>query len=579
MIQCQNCRKNNPDGNEYCGHCGSKLVKCAPQPPEIKYPLGKEPEEIKRMLKSFLIELHGEFPDHIIDYSRWNHEKWDKPARYLCKQLEYKSLASMLWAYGFKIKRSSSTNENDQGSDASEKRLSDHKLPQKDCIGKTARKKKSNKKWYVTAGIFAGIILVVCLLMLRSCVNKPQATDVAGEWVVDGILQDGKTIHRTDGYEYCRLNLSEDGIVNYFSDQQDFMLGLYHQNGTDGHGQFLYKILLYSDGEDISLAMIYSPENDSILLLQSGNDGLIFTRYAEKAENQKQSDDYSEDETETTEDNIRHDEAEMYITNCLSGVSTRSMVRYSDQYLGHSYKFVVQVEQIFDDGVLYLITDENNDGFCVDGCIYAKDCRTFDTTKILKGDILIIYGDYSGVSKDDIVCMKVYYSEILSADATVSDLPETSFNHNYPKEIDQLVNAAYNTLTTAEFGSTDFARYCLYDVNGNGIEELIIIAGTCEADAQLLIYEYSNGSFSSVGIGSGSHISICGKTTGNGITVHSGHMGYETIKEINIVNGEMTILTLIEDQEAMEGYTEFDYCIPIEFHSIGDYSLLGIENG
>lgn len=508
MIQCQNCRKSNPDGNEYCGHCGSKLVQSNPHPIERKYPPGKEPEEVKRLLKAFLVELHREFPDHIIDYSRWNHEKWDKPAKYLCKHLEYKGLASMLRAYGFRIKRSSSTNDDVQSSDAAEKRLSDDKLPQKDHIRKIERKKKSKKKWYVTAGIFAVIILVVCLLMLRSCVNKQQATDVAGEWVLDGILRNGNTIHGAGDYEYCNLRLSNDGIVNYLADPQNYgMIGLYHQSGTDGHGQLLYTVLLPSDGEDVQLTMIYSPEADSLLLLQSENDGLIFARSAKQAENQNQVDNHTEDE-ETAEYEIHDNEVEFYISNCQSEVSTRTMVRYSEQYLGRSYKFVVQVFDIFDDGVLHLITDENNDGFCADGYIYAKDCRTFDTTKILEGDILIIYGDYVGVSKDDIVCMKVYYAEILGADATGSYLPETSVEQSYPTGLEPTGYPAYdqkiaeyysaalmnedsffetyggdyssiNSLIVSYYHSYGGMSLCytLYDVDKNGVPELIFSDG------------------------------------------------------------------------------------------------------
>ena len=507
MIQCQNCRKSNPDGNEYCGHCGSKLVQSNPQPAERKYLPGKEPEEIKRLLKAFIAELHREFPDHIIDYSRWNHEKWDKPAKYLCKQLEYKGLATMLRAYGFRIKRSSSTSDNVQSSDVAEKRLSDDTLPQNDRIRRTARKKNCKKKWYITAGFFAVLIIVVCLFVLRSCDNKTQAPDVVGEWTVDGILQDGNTIHRTDGYEYCRLRLSDNGIVNYFTDPQNVTIGLYHQTGTDGHGQFVYKMLLPSGEKDVQLMMIYAPEADSLLLLQSENDGLIFTRSAEQAENQNQVDNHSEEE-ETAEYEIHDNELEFYISNCQSEVSTRSMVRYSDQYLGRSYRFVVQVFDIFDDGVLHLITDENNDGFCADGYIYAQDCRTFDTTKILEGDMLIIYGDYVGVSKDDIVCMKVYYAEILGADAGGAYLPETSFEQSYPTGFEPTGYPAYDKKITEYYSAAimnedsffetyggDYSSinslivgyyhsyggmslcYALYDVDENGVQELIFSDG------------------------------------------------------------------------------------------------------
>ena len=171
MIQCQNCRKNNPDGNEYCGHCGGKLVQSNPQATERKYPPGKEPEEIKRLLKTFLAELHREFPDHIIDYSIWNHEKWDKLAKYLCKQLEYKGLVSMLRAYGFRIKRDAPVNGSVPGSTAAERQSPSNSVPEKSSVRKP-RHKKSNNKWYVT--IAAVVLFVVgSLIVLRSCSNKP----------------------------------------------------------------------------------------------------------------------------------------------------------------------------------------------------------------------------------------------------------------------------------------------------------------------------------------------------------------------------------------------------------------------
>ena len=67
---------------------------------------GSEPEEIKKLLDVFLSALDNSFPDGIIIWDEWNHEKWDKPAGYLCKSLGYSKGADFLRAYGYQILQS-----------------------------------------------------------------------------------------------------------------------------------------------------------------------------------------------------------------------------------------------------------------------------------------------------------------------------------------------------------------------------------------------------------------------------------------------------------------------------------------
>ena len=64
---------------------------------------GFEPENIKPLLITLLNDLDAYFPDKIIVWSEWNHEKWDKAAGFLCKNLGYSRGTEFLEAYGYSI--------------------------------------------------------------------------------------------------------------------------------------------------------------------------------------------------------------------------------------------------------------------------------------------------------------------------------------------------------------------------------------------------------------------------------------------------------------------------------------------
>ncbi len=64
---------------------------------------GREPENIKKLLDVFLADLDKAYPDGVVVWNEWNHEKWDKVAGFLCKNLGYTKGADFLQAYGFEI--------------------------------------------------------------------------------------------------------------------------------------------------------------------------------------------------------------------------------------------------------------------------------------------------------------------------------------------------------------------------------------------------------------------------------------------------------------------------------------------
>ena len=168
---------------------------------------------------------------------------------------------------------------------------------------------------------------------------------------------------------------------------------------------------------------------------------------------------------------------------------------------------------------------------------------------------------------------------------SVSDFPQTSnteskVDSNVPKDNGLSNNPELATKYIdfikhgfGECGDINFAGYYLYDVDKDGCEELIIKAGTCEADAVIWFCKYNNGKVEKIGDVSGGHSALCGNTKEDGVTIHYGHMGVEWIDSVKIKNNTLKVTEVVSQRE-VEDYTEFDYCVSIEEHRINDMTPL-----
>lgn len=73
--------------------------------------------------------------------------------------------------------------------------------------------------------------------------------------------------------------------------------------------------------------------------------------------------------------------------------------------------------------------------------------------------------------------------------------------------------------------------YCVYDMNKDGIKELIVKVGCCEADYMFKFYSCSYGNIVSLGEYGGGHSSLY-QCDSNGVFVYGGHMGYEFLTRV-----------------------------------------------
>jgi len=123
-----------------------------------------------------------------------------------------------------------------------------------------------------------------------------------------------------------------------------------------------------------------------------------------------------------------------------------------------------------------------------------------------------------------------------------------------------------------EYGMVQYLEYALYDMDNNGVKELIVQAGTCEADYVWRIYTIVNNVVNFIGETFGGH-SMLFACPDEGFYNMMGHMGYEEICRVVYINQ----VVLEEPISAKELADDEDYStpgVPIRTAYITDDSLL-----
>ncbi len=109
-------------------------------------------------------------------------------------------------------------------------------------------------------------------------------------------------------------------------------------------------------------------------------------------------------------------------------------------------------------------------------------------------------------------------------------------------------------------------EYAIHDINDDGVAELIVHDGTCEADRTYYFYTFKNGKAVYMGSYSASHSALA---DANGhIIFTSGHMGYATTADIYMVNDKIVVKNRYS--YATDSYPEFDSYIEFT-QELADY--------
>ena len=115
------------------------------------------------------------------------------------------------------------------------------------------------------------------------------------------------------------------------------------------------------------------------------------------------------------------------------------------------------------------------------------------------------------------------------------------------------------------FGMAEPVGYSVFDMDSDGVDELIVKGGTCEADYTFMFYAYRNGEFIPLGSAGASH-SILVSDGGDGLIIFGAQMGYEWADRVIIKQGTLNFEALYEKDVGDESYTTWD--VYIEMHDI-----------
>jgi len=120
--------------------------------------------------------------------------------------------------------------------------------------------------------------------------------------------------------------------------------------------------------------------------------------------------------------------------------------------------------------------------------------------------------------------------------------------------------------------SAEFLEYALYDIDDNGVKELIVLAGTCEADYVRRIYTIIDNEVQYLGEIFGGHSMLFAAPEG-GLYNMMGHMGCEEIYLVVYANQAFTE-ELLSSKELAEDEDYSTPGTPIQTAFITDDSLL-----
>lgn len=149
------------------------------------------------------------------------------------------------------------------------------------------------------------------------------------------------------------------------------------------------------------------------------------------------------------------------------------------------------------------------------------------------------------------------------------DIDLSQYAESYKKKLEE-IQSQYN----------EYCTYALSDIDGNGIQELVTIEGTCDADDVLHIYSYDpeQATVFEVNLVVGDQIGnamLYKDEAYHGIVAVQGKQGYEVVKSIEICGDSMSVNQICEG-EVKEGEDYYSEGTPITMTTINDYSILGL---
>ena len=258
-------------------------------------------------------------------------------------------------------------------------------------------------------------------------------------------------------------------------------------------------------------------------------------------------------------------EARSYMDSCIWEFDRTDLLRYEEDYTGTDFAFIAEVSQVMDDNALVVFDDANDDGIFADGQYYVFDNRSFDTTRILEGDKIVVYGQYAGIGK---------FTRAIGNSNT--SLPEF---HMYVCDVegveltpDKKTAESMDYLQYADVvADTEDGVYTLYDIDKDGIKELITSEGTSVTDFNNTVYTMDvYGQVSMIGEFYGL---VSFYEAEEGLYSVNECIGYESADLIMKNDQQLTVINIISGEEA----ANYKNDSPVLMTETKDLSLLEMK--
>ena len=119
----------------------------------------------------------------------------------------------------------------------------------------------------------------------------------------------------------------------------------------------------------------------------------------------------------------------------------------------------------------------------------------------------------------------------------------------YAEDYEDINNAYMETISALHselsynFKYDDYIRIhsiALYDINKDGINEMFVKVGGCEANYIYFVFTYVNGKVDMLGSFSGGHSSLF-EYTGNGVSLYYVNQGYEVLYTVSMTDNYLSI--------------------------------------
>jgi len=266
----------------------------------------------------------------------------------------------------------------------------------------------------------------------------------------------------------------------------------------------------------------------------------------------------------TSQEEMKEYASRFYTEGAVNGLMS---LRTWGEKDGHLYTSTNEFNQAATVDYLIIATKTDDENYTLSVCANEKETSGYNfftaTLSFENGNWLL----------DSII--------YLPPDSTITVVKQDDKNYENYMQYMAYLNVVYNKQYNEAMNRLDISCV-LFDIDSDGVSEMFIKHGTCEADYMMDVYTYRDGKATLVGTDGGGHCALeYSEKTGRLYKI-TGHMGAGAVYEYSLKDDNLFVKEIISeyDYEHPEKYDiQFTYLEPIavtQYFSLDEYSVLDV---